>query len=102
MVAQRRSPSGPVYANDFSVVLDHGTVTASTVAKKTFSVPGMTSNDYIASWNPTGGWKTGLADGGWAWVSDGVAEVYISNPTAGNITTGSVTYRYQVITPDVR
>lgn len=90
----RASPSGPRANQKFTVTFDAGTVTAATVATVTTTVTGVNVTDVLVGANSTQ--KTGLLCTPSQIPAANVVELKISNPTAGTITVGVVTYVFSV------
>lgn len=91
----RASPSGPRATQKFpGVLFDGGTVTTATTAIKTISVPGVKTTDILIGVDCIQ--KTGLAAVPSRVPADDVLEILLINPTAGTITTGTVTYDFCV------
>ena len=86
----RSSPSGPAANRKFTILLDHGTVTAVTVAKATATLTGARTTDLLSAVNSIQ--KTGLGYAGGRVSGADEIEISLVNPTAGNITSGTVTY----------
>lgn len=88
---RRGAPSGPLALEKVQVAVDHGTITAQTVDVATATVTDANATDTVVAMS-NAALKTGLAMGGARVSTDGEIEIYVANPTAGNLTTGTVTY----------
>lgn len=88
---RRGSPSGPEATEKIQVAVDHGTITAVTVDVATVTVTDARTTDTVVAMS-NAALKTGLFMAGARVSAAGEVEIYVGNPTAGNITTGTVTY----------
>ena len=88
---RRGAPSGPLALEKVQVAVDHGTITAATVDVATATVTDARTTDTVEAMS-NAALKTGLAMAGARVSTTGEVEIYVGNPTAGNLTTGTVTY----------
>lgn len=91
----RAYPTGPVSSQKFDVVaFDGGTVTLATVKILTVACVGVKATDMLIA--AASVQKAGLVCTPSRVQADGVVEITIANPTAGTITTGTVSYTFCV------
>ena len=92
---RRGAPSGPLATEKVLVEVDHGTITAATVDVATAAVADARTTDTAVAMSLPA-LKTGLGMAGCRVSTAGEVEIYVANPTAGNLTTGTVTYTVTV------
>lgn len=91
----RSSPSGPLAGEKLqTVLLDHGSVVAATVNVASVTVASVRTTDVVRAVNSLQ--KTGLGFAGARISAAGVVDISLVNPTAGAITTGTVTYTLEI------
>lgn len=91
---QRSSPSGPLAGRKVASAIVDTVVTAATVAVITTTVAGVRTTDLVRATNAD--YPLNLAFGGARVSAANEVEIQIVNPSAGNISSGALTFTFEI------
>jgi hypothetical protein len=95
----KNPPSGEVVVQTGSVIFDAADCAAASVTPQTVTIPGVAAGDGVLLIPPAAGLGVALAIGIGYGSAPNTAVVPFTNPSAGALNPGSLTYGYRVFKP---